>query len=87
MFYIFKLHRSSGYQGFITLNGVQRDLSSFRNVSSYIMQEDSLQLYLTVQESMEIAMKLKHSISKLDVQKRISVSFLLLLKHSQYTLS
>jgi ABC-type multidrug transport system ATPase subunit len=74
-FDIFKLHRSSGYQGAVTLNGVKRDLLSFRNVSSYIMQEDSLQLYLTVQESMEIAMKLKHSISKLDVQKRISVSF------------
>jgi len=75
MFYIFQLRRSSGYQGSVTLNGAKRDLLSFRNVSSYIMQEDSLQLYLTVQESMEIAMKLKHSISKLDVQKRISVSF------------
>lgn len=75
MLYIFKLNRKSGYQGAVTLNGAQRDLSSFRNVSSYIMQEDSLQLFLTVQESMEIAMKLKHSITKLDVQNRISVSF------------
>jgi len=75
MFYTFILHRSSGYQGSVTLNGAKRDLLSFRNVSSYIMQEDNLQLYLTVQESMEIAMKLKYSISKLDVQKRISVSF------------
>lgn len=38
------------------------------------MQEDHLQLYLTVQESMEIAMKLKHRVIKLDVQKKISVS-------------
>lgn len=58
----------------MTLNGAQRDLSSFRNVSSYIMQNDNLQLYLTVQESMEIVMKLKHSTIKLDEQKRISVS-------------
>jgi len=70
-------YMSSGYQGAVTLNGVKRDLLSFRNVSSYIMQEDNLQLYLTVQESMEIAMKLKHSISKLDVQKRISIDNLL----------
>lgn len=68
------LSRSSGYQGAVTLNGAQRDLSSFRNISSYIMQEDHLHLYLTVQESMEFAMRLKYSAIKLDVQKRISVS-------------
>lgn len=37
------------------------------------MQEDHLQFYLTVQESVEVVMKLKYSITKLDVQKRISV--------------
>lgn len=58
----------------MTLNGKPRDLLSFRNVSSYIMQEDHLQLYLTVQESMEIATKLKYSIIKLNVEKKITVS-------------
>lgn len=77
------MFRSSGYRGTVTLNGAQRDLLSFRNVSSYIMQEDHLQLYLTVQESMEITMKLKHSTIKLDVQKKISVSLQLLVKHIQ----
>lgn len=72
--YIFVLSRSSGYTGVVTLNGARRDLSSFRNVSSYIMQNDNLQLYLTVQESMEMVMKLKYSTIKLDDQKRISVS-------------
>ncbi|XP_025420624.1 ATP-binding cassette sub-family G member 1-like isoform X2 [Sipha flava] len=70
-------YMSSGYQGTVTLNGAQRDLLSFRNISSYIMQEDHLQLYLTVQESMEIAMKLKHSTIKLDIQNKISINNLL----------
>lgn len=69
-----ELSRPSGYQGSVTLNGAERDLPSFRNISSYIMQEDHLHLYLTVQESMEFAMKLKYSTIKLDAQKRISVS-------------
>lgn len=73
--YIFlKPFRTSGYQGDVTINGSPRDLLSFRNVSSYIMQEDHLQLYLTVQESIEVAMKLKYSIIKLNVQNKISVS-------------
>ncbi|VVC39402.1 ABC transporter-like,P-loop containing nucleoside triphosphate hydrolase,ABC transporter [Cinara cedri] len=70
-------YTSSGYQGSVTLNGARRDLLSFRNVSSYIMQEDHLQLYLTVQESMEIAMKLKHSTIKLDMKKRTTINSLL----------
>lgn len=56
------------------LNGAPRDLLSFRNISSFIMQEDHLQSYLTVQESMEFSMKLKYSTVKLDAQKRNSVS-------------
>lgn len=71
---LFQLFRSSGYNGAVTINGAKRDLSSFRNTSSYIMQNDNLQLYLTVQESMEMVMKLKYSTIKLDDPKRISVS-------------
>ncbi|XP_050431660.1 ATP-binding cassette sub-family G member 1-like [Adelges cooleyi] len=68
---------SSSYKGSVTLNGMQRDLSSFRKISSYIMQEDHLQLYLTVLESMEISMKLKHSIINLDTDKQDTISELL----------
>ncbi|XP_050541704.1 ATP-binding cassette subfamily G member 4-like isoform X2 [Daktulosphaira vitifoliae] len=69
--------RHSGYEGHVTSNGALRNLSSFRKVSSYIMQEDHLQLYLTVLESMKIALKLKYSIIKLENKQNVFVGKLL----------
>ncbi|XP_014255925.1 ATP-binding cassette sub-family G member 1-like [Cimex lectularius] len=48
-----------GVNGIITTNGEPRNLANFNKMSVYIMQEDLLQPYLTVRESMELAARLK----------------------------
>ncbi|KAJ9582805.1 hypothetical protein L9F63_022846, partial [Diploptera punctata] len=50
---------SSGVTGMIKTNGHPRQLKLFHKLCSYIMQEDLIQPYLSVQESMEIAANLK----------------------------
>nr|CAD7571899.1 unnamed protein product [Timema californicum] len=45
--------------GNISINGEPRDLRQFRRMSRYIMQEDLVQPFLTVHESMLIAARLK----------------------------
>ena len=43
----------------IKTNGHPRQLKLFNKLSSYILQEDLIQPYLTVQEAMEFAARLK----------------------------
>ena len=50
---------SAGVSGTIKTNGHPRQLKFFSKLSSYIMQEDLIQPFLTVQESMQIAANLK----------------------------
>jgi ABC-type multidrug transport system ATPase subunit len=50
---------SAGVSGTITTNGHPRQLKLFSKLSSYIMQEDLIQPFLTVQEGMQIAANLK----------------------------
>ncbi|KAL1139496.1 hypothetical protein AAG570_006480, partial [Ranatra chinensis] len=50
---------TSGVSGSIKLNGQLRQMRTFHKISSYIMQEDLLQPYLTVRESMLITAHLK----------------------------
>lgn len=50
---------SAGVSGTIKTNGHPRQLKLFSKLSSYIMQEDLIQPFLTVQEGMEIAANLK----------------------------
>lgn len=50
---------TGGIDGVIEVNGVQRDLKSFRKQSAYIMQKDHLLPNLTVEEYMTAAADLK----------------------------
>ncbi|KAL4715556.1 hypothetical protein ACJJTC_009182 [Scirpophaga incertulas] len=52
-------YRVAGASGQIFINGESRDLKQFRKLSRYIMQEDLLQPFITVQEAMTIAADLK----------------------------
>lgn len=53
------MHRTVGVAGTIETNGHPRQLKLFNKLTSYIMQDDLLQPYLTVHESMEFAAHLK----------------------------
>ncbi|KAJ8969018.1 hypothetical protein NQ317_007379 [Molorchus minor] len=51
--------RTEGMKGEILMNENERDLSQFRKLSAYIMQDNQLHLNLTVDEAMAVAAKLK----------------------------
>lgn len=51
--------RTSGMNGSITINGQERNLSQFRKLSCYIMQDNQLHANLTVEEAMHVASNLK----------------------------
>lgn len=52
-------YRVTHATGVVSINGETRDLRQFKKMSRYIMQEDLLQPYITVQEAMSIAADLK----------------------------
>lgn len=52
-------YRTSGTVGSITMNGHERNLSQFRKLSAYIMQDNQLHGNLTVDEAMSVAASLK----------------------------
>lgn len=51
--------RTHNVQGTISVNGKPRELTQFRKMSCYIMQDDVLLPHLTVYESMKYAAQLK----------------------------
>lgn len=51
--------RTEGLRGTIMMNDSERDLSQFRKLSAYIMQDNQLHANLTVDEAMNVAAKLK----------------------------
>jgi len=53
------LFRCSGVKGSITINGHARNLSQFRKLSCYIMQDNQLHANLSVEEAMHVASSLK----------------------------
>lgn len=52
-------YKTSGMKGSITINGYERNLSHFRKLSCYIMQDNQLHGNLTVLEAMKVATALK----------------------------
>ncbi|XP_050539804.1 ATP-binding cassette subfamily G member 4-like [Daktulosphaira vitifoliae] len=71
-------YKTNGYNGSISINGNSKiNLKLFRRQISYILQDDILQPLLTVQESMEFAMKFLHSGIKIGHQKKILIEEIL----------
>ncbi|XP_051174768.1 ATP-binding cassette sub-family G member 1 isoform X1 [Leptopilina boulardi] len=52
-------YKTTGTEGSITMNGHERNLSAFRKLSCYIMQDNQLHGNLTVEEAMKVASSLK----------------------------
>lgn len=52
-------YKCSGVKGSITINGHERNLSQFRKLSCYIMQDNQLHANLSVEEAMHVATSLK----------------------------
>lgn len=59
--YILSVSRTTNIEGSVTMNGSERNLSTFRKLSAYIMQDNQLHGNLTVQEAMTVATNLKLS--------------------------
>ncbi|XP_054084085.1 ATP-binding cassette sub-family G member 1 [Zeugodacus cucurbitae] len=54
-------YKTTNIEGVVTMNGRERNLSVFRKLSAYIMQDNQLHGNLTVQEAMTVATNLKLS--------------------------
>jgi hypothetical protein len=61
--------------GSITINGHERNLSQFRKLSCYIMQDNQLHANLTVEEAMRVASNLKLGKDMTKDEKQEVVSF------------
>lgn len=63
-------------EGSITMNGHERNLSAFRKLSCYIMQDNQLHGNLTVQEAMKVAsnLKLGRNVSEAEKSEVVSVN-------------
>lgn len=62
--------------GTITINGHARDLKRFRSQSAYIMQDDLLQMHITVWEAMFFSVNLKigSQLKRAEKKQRVSKS-------------
>ncbi|KAK6640213.1 hypothetical protein RUM44_011899 [Polyplax serrata] len=70
-------YKSEGSGGTILTNGQPRDMSLFRKISRYIMQEDIIQHNLTVEESMIISANLKLGKSRNHEEKMVAINEIL----------
>lgn len=66
--------RTTGAEGSITMNGHERNLSAFRKLSCYIMQDNQLHGNLTVAEAMKVASNLKLGSNVTEAEKAEVVS-------------
>lgn len=64
--------RTTNIEGSITMNGKERNLSQFRKLSAYIMQDNQLHANLTVEEAMHVAASLKLS-QKVEKSEKLHV--------------
>ncbi|CAH0560073.1 unnamed protein product [Brassicogethes aeneus] len=69
-------YKTEGMQGQILMNNNERDLSQFRKLSAYIMQDNQLHANLTVSEAMEVAAKLKIGDKTLEQREAIIADIL-----------
>lgn len=67
--------RTTNIEGSITMNGKERNLSQFRKLSAYIMQDNQLHANLTVEEAMNVAVSLKLSQSVSKPEKLVVVRY------------
>ncbi|KAL0103658.1 hypothetical protein PUN28_017729 [Cardiocondyla obscurior] len=74
--------------GKIMINGQERNISEFRKLSAYIMQDDNLQPLLTVQEAMLIAADLKLGLNRRENSQKIDELLIAMgLDESRHTLT
>ena len=71
-FYLFFCRTANIKDGVIKMNGKERNLSQFRKLSAYIMQDNQLHGNITVEEAMIVATSLKLS-TKVDKSEKIVV--------------
>ncbi|XP_018565252.1 ATP-binding cassette sub-family G member 4 isoform X2 [Anoplophora glabripennis] len=69
-------YKTEGTTGQILMNNNERDLSQFRKLSAYIMQDNQLHANLTVDEAMTVAAKLKIGDKKLHDREAIITEIL-----------
>ncbi|XP_076170303.1 ATP-binding cassette sub-family G member 1 isoform X1 [Ptiloglossa arizonensis] len=62
---------TAGVTGNIMVNSTVRNVTEFRRLSAYIMQNDNLQPLLTVQEAMNVAAELKLTVSHRQKRQKI----------------
>lgn len=62
--------------GSITINGHERDLKRFRSQAAYIMQDDLLQMHITVWEAMFFSVNLKigSQLKRAEKKQRVSTT-------------
>lgn len=61
------------------MNGKERDISLFRKLSAYIMQDNQLHSNLTVEEAMNVAanLKLNQKVQRSEKNNVVSILFLI----------
>lgn len=73
-FYFYSNRTSNIKDGTIKMNGRDRNISQFRKLSAYIMQDNQLHGNLTVEEAMTVAANLKLSAKVPKREKLVVVS-------------
>ncbi|XP_073826041.1 ATP-binding cassette sub-family G member 1 [Musca autumnalis] len=71
-------YKATNIEGSVTMNGHERNISAFRKLSAYIMQDNQLHGNLTVQEAMTVATNLKLSKKFTKAEKQSMIDDILL---------